>query len=68
MADPVQLVTPHLVVRDANAAIEFYKKALGVTEALRMPAEDGKRLMHAELDFNGARIYLMDDFREHRGG
>jgi len=67
MADPVQLVTPHLVVRDANAAIEFYKKALGVTEALRMPAEDGKRLMHAELDFNGARIYLMDDFPEHRG-
>ena len=29
MADPVQVVTPHLVVSDANAAIEFYKKALG---------------------------------------
>ncbi|MEA2795920.1 MAG: PhnB protein, partial [Bradyrhizobium sp.] len=48
MADPVQVVTPHLVVNDANAAIEFYKKALGATEALRMPAQDGKRLMHSE--------------------
>ncbi len=67
MTAPVQIVTPHLVVSDANAAIEFYKKALGVTEAVRMPAEDGKRLMHAELNFNGARIFLMDDFPEHRG-
>ena len=66
MADPVQIVTPHLVVRDANAAIEFYKKALARRQGVRMPAEDGKRLMHAELDFNGARIYLMDDFPEHR--
>jgi hypothetical protein len=31
MADPVQVVTPHLVVRDGNAALEFYKKALGAT-------------------------------------
>src|SRR5882672_10821049 len=67
MTDPVQIVTPHLVVNDANAAIEFYKKALGATEALRMPAQDGKRLMHAELNFNGARIFVMDDFPEHRG-
>ena len=50
MADPVQVVTPHLVVSDANAALEFYKKALGATEALRMPAQDSKRLMHAELN------------------
>jgi hypothetical protein len=67
MADPVQVVTPHLVVNDANAAIEFYKKALGATEALRMPAQDGKRLMHSEIHVNGARIFVMDDFPEHRG-
>ena len=29
---PVQVVTPHLVVDDGNAALEFYKKALGATE------------------------------------
>ncbi len=66
MADPVQAVTPHLVVNDANAAIEFYKRALGATEALRMTAQDGKRLMHAELHLNGMRFFLNDDFPEHR--
>jgi PhnB protein len=62
MADPVQVVTPHLVVNDANAAIEFYKKALGASEVMRMPAQDGKRLMHSEIHVNGARIFVMDDF------
>ena len=67
MADPVQVVTPHLVVNDANAALEFYKKALGASEVMRMPAQDGKRLMHSEIHVNGARIFVMDDFPEHRG-
>lgn len=70
MADqPAQLppLVPHLVVRGAIDAIEFYKKALGATEVMRMPAEDGKRLMHAHLIVNGATIFLMDDFPEYRG-
>jgi PhnB protein len=62
----VQAITPHLVVNDGNAAIEFYKQAFGATEAVRMPAQDGKRLMHAELHFDGARFFLNDDFPEHR--
>ncbi len=66
MADPVQVVTPHLVVNDANAAIEFYKKALGASEVMRMPAQDGKRLMHSEIHVGGGRIFVMDDFPEHR--
>ena len=49
MAAETQVVTPHLVVSDAAAALEFYKKALGATETMRMPAEDGKRLMHSEI-------------------
>src|SRR5260221_9966454 len=67
MADPVQIVTPHLVVNDANAALEFYKKALGASEVMRIPAQDGKRLMHSEIQVRGARIFVMDDFPEHRG-
>ena len=66
MADPVQAVTPHLVVNDGDAAVAFYKKALGATEAHRMTAKDGKRLMHAELRLNGMRFFLNDDFPEHR--
>jgi PhnB protein len=66
MADTVQIVTPHLVVNDANAALEFYTKALGASEVMRMPAQDGKRLMHSEIQVRGARIFVMDDFPEHR--
>src|SRR5258708_18227342 len=66
MTESVQIVTPHLVVNDGNAAVEFYKKALGATEVVRLPAQDGKRLMHAELRLNGARVFLNDDFPEHR--
>jgi PhnB protein len=65
MSEQTNGVTPHLVVSGASDAIDFYKKALGATETFRMPAEDGKRLMHAEIMVNGGKIFLMDDFPEH---
>jgi PhnB protein len=61
-------VTPHLCVHDGPAAMEFYKKAFGATEVTRMPAEDGKRLMHAELTVLGGKLFLHDDFPEYHGG
>jgi uncharacterized glyoxalase superfamily protein PhnB len=51
-------ITPYLVVRDAAKAIEFYKRAFGAEEALRMPGPDGKTVMHAELRIGDAFIYL----------
>jgi PhnB protein len=60
-----QPITPYLTVRDAAGAIAFYQKAFGATENMRMPAEDGKRLMHADLTINGGKIYLSDEFPEH---
>ncbi|MGF1611660.1 MAG: VOC family protein [Kiloniellales bacterium] len=66
MTEQTQGVIPHLVVEDAAAALEFYKQALGARETMRVPAEDGKRLLHAELQVNGARIYLRDDFPDFR--
>lgn len=66
MSEQPQGVVPHLVVEGAADAIEFYKKALGATEIMRLPAEDGKRLMHAAIIVNGSHIYLMDDFPEYR--
>jgi len=62
----LQPVTPHLVVTGASAAIAFYKQALGAAEIARLPAQDGQRLMHAELNLGGMRIFLNDDFPEHR--
>ncbi|MFZ5732968.1 MAG: VOC family protein [Pseudomonadota bacterium] len=67
MTEKVQVVTPHLVVDNANAAIDFYKKGLGATETFRLPYEDGKRVMHCELNLDGARIFVVDAFPEFRG-
>lgn len=66
MTEPTQGVIPHLVVDDAAAAIEFYKAAFGASETMRMPADDGKRLLHAEILLNGAKVYIADAFPEYR--
>jgi PhnB protein len=57
-------VTPHLVVRNAAAAIDFYKKAFGAVERGRMPGPDGKSIMHAELQIGDSRVFLNDEFPE----
>ena len=54
-------VTPHLAVDDASAAIEFYKRALGAKERVRMSAPDGK-VAHAELEIGDSLIMLSDPF------
>jgi PhnB protein len=67
---PIAGLTPHLVIRGGRAveAIDFYVRAFGATEQIRMPADDGKRLMHAHLVVNGASLMLNDDFPEYCGG
>ena len=60
-------LNPYLTVKDAAKAITFYKKAFGATESTRMAAQDGKRLMHAELAINGGMVMLSDEFPEHGG-
>lgn len=59
---------PHLVLSDASAAMEFYKKAFGAEEIMRMPAPDGKKLWHAEMRIGNRLFYLADDFPEMCGG
>jgi PhnB protein len=68
MAIEVQpAVSPHLVVDDAAAAIDFYVKAFDAVELGRVPGPDGK-LIHAALSVNGSTILLNDDFPEMSGG
>jgi PhnB protein len=55
-----QVLTPYLVCNDAARAIEFYKKVLGATEKMRMPAPDGK-VAHAELQFGSSQLMLADE-------
>ena len=67
---PTTGLTPHLSVGHGHAgkAIEFYVAAFGAVEKVRIPAEDGKRLMHAHLIINNGSLMLADDFPEFHGG
>lgn len=59
MTDQTQL-TPHLVCRDASAAIDFYKAAFGAEEIMRVPGPNGA-LMHAAVSINGTSVFLVDE-------
>ena len=54
-------VTPYLILSGAADAIEFYKKAFGAAEVMRMPAPGGK-VGHAEVEIGGSRIMLADEY------
>ena len=73
MPEPVKAVpdgfhtlTPHITVRDADKALEFYKNALGaeVLNVARMP--DGK-VIHAALRIGDSMLMLNDEFPEMGG-
>jgi PhnB protein len=52
-------VTPYLAVDDAAEAIEYYKKAFGAQERVRMNTPDGK-IGHAELEIGDSLVMLSD--------
>ncbi len=62
--DDFHTITPHLIVRDAARAIEFYTRAFGASELYRNLAPDGKSIMHAELMLGDSRFLLHDEFPE----
>jgi PhnB protein len=61
--DGYHTATPYLIVKDAARAIEFYKKAFGATELVRMAQPDGK-IGHAEIKIGDSPIMLADEFPE----
>jgi uncharacterized glyoxalase superfamily protein PhnB len=57
-------ITPHLVIKGAAEAIEFYKRAFGAKELSRMPfpGPDGQVTVgHAELQIGDSRLFLADE-------
>ncbi|HRD45076.1 MAG TPA: VOC family protein [Caulobacter sp.] len=58
-------VIPYLNLRGAAEAIDFYKRAFGATEFARMPAEDGRRIIHGHLIINEGSLMISDIFPEH---
>lgn len=51
---------PHLICKDATAAIAFYQRALGADALQVLHAPDGT-LLHACLQLNGGILYLCDE-------
>ena len=53
-------LTPYLIVDGAAAAIDFYRKAFGAVEVMRMPAPNG-RIGHAEVRIGDSHLMLADE-------
>jgi PhnB protein len=52
-------IVPHIYVYDAARGIEFYKRAFGAVELLRIAHPDGK-ILHAEISICGSIIMIGD--------
>ena len=61
--DDYKAATPYLCVKGAARALDFYRKAFGATEVMRMPHSDGK-IGHAEIRIGAAPIMLADEAPE----
>jgi PhnB protein len=58
--DGYHTVTPHLAVRNAAKALEFYAKAFGAEELFRMPGPGGV-VMHAEVRIGDSNIMIGEE-------
>ena len=54
------VVTPSIIVRDADAAIRFYSRAFGAEEISRMLGPDGA-VMHAEIRIGDSIVMLGEE-------
>jgi len=56
-------ITAYLCVHDADAAIDFYQRAFGAKQRLRLTGDDG-RVGHADLAIGDASFMLSDEWPE----
>jgi PhnB protein len=61
--DGYNAAIPYLTCKDAAKAIDFYAKAFGATELMRIAAPDGK-IGHAEIKIGDAIIMISDEYPE----
>ena len=59
-------LTPHLTVRDADKALEFYKNALGA-EVLNVALMPDGKVMHAALRIGDSMLMLNEEFPQYGG-
>lgn len=58
--DGYHSVTPYLIVDDAEAALKFYREALGAEEVVRLPM--GGKIGHAEIRIGNSMVMLSDEW------
>lgn len=58
-------VAPYLSVSDAGKAADYYVKAFGATEVMRVPPDEQGRYLHIHLVINGGSLMLSDAFPDH---
>jgi PhnB protein len=56
----MQGVIPYLSVDGADKVIAFYEKAFGAKDLGTMRSEDGKHVMHSQLEINGGALMLSE--------
>lgn len=56
--------SPHLTIQNASTAMDFYKRAFGATENMRLLGPGGK-VIHAEIQIGNTPILLSDEFPEY---
>ena len=56
-------ISAHIVVRDAQRAVGFYREAFAATELERIPTPDG-RLMSVQLQIGEDVLHIADEFPE----
>jgi len=57
--DGFHSITPNTIVADVARAIDFYKRAFGAEEKLRLTMPDGK-IVHCELQIGDSRLNLAE--------
>jgi PhnB protein len=53
-------LTPHLIIRGAADAVEFYKQAFGAEEIVRMLSPE-RKILHAELQIGDSIIFICEE-------
>lgn len=61
--DGYHTATPYLTIKNAAAAMEFYKRAFGATELICHTDPSG-RVGHAEIQIGDSRIMFSDEYPE----
>jgi PhnB protein len=57
-------LTPYITVKDIAQSIEFYRRALGAEERMRLATPDGKRVMHGEVSIGDSVVMLGEENAE----